>query len=114
MEGPVNIFGARRSEVSRQTDYATAKDFCRIFDNNMNRLYVLALLLTADRDLAERCFVSGLEDAKASNPVFKDWAESWARRTIIVNAIRLLAPHPDDNSPVLSWGSSSLVLEGLP
>jgi hypothetical protein len=83
-----------RGEVSRQSDYATATDFCRIFDKDMNRLYVLALLLTADRDLAEKCFVSGLEDAKTSNPVFKDWAESWARRTIILNAIRLLGPDP--------------------
>ncbi|HET7890841.1 MAG TPA: hypothetical protein VFL34_04925 [Candidatus Sulfotelmatobacter sp.] len=89
----MKIFGARHGEALRQADYATGTDFCRIFENDMNRLYLLALLLTADRDFAEKCFVRGLEDAKASNPVFQDWAESWARRTIIINAIRLLTPH---------------------
>ena len=28
------------------------------------------------------------------NPVFKEWARSWARRTIIQNAVRLLNPRP--------------------
>ncbi len=110
----MKIFGARRNEVSRQMDYATATDFCRIFDNDMNRLYMLALLITADRDLAERCFVSGLEDAKASNPVFKDWAESWARRAIIVNAIRLLAPHASRTTTDRAKNWVPLELKGLP
>ena len=110
----MRIFGARRGGVSRQTDYATATDFCRIFDSDMNRLYLLASLLTADRDLAEKCFVSGLEDAKASNPVFKDWAESWARRTIIVNAIRLLAPYAVRSAMSVPKSSALLELKSLP
>jgi DNA-directed RNA polymerase specialized sigma24 family protein len=58
----------------------------------MNRLYTLSLLLTADHSLAEKCFVQGLEDAQKGNPVFREWARSWARRTIIANAIRLINP----------------------
>ena len=43
---------------------------------------------------AEKCFVQGLQDAREGNRVFKEWAETWARRTIILNAIRLLRPSP--------------------
>jgi DNA-directed RNA polymerase specialized sigma24 family protein len=58
----------------------------------MNSMYLLSLLLTADLTKAEECFVSGLEDCVEGTYVFRDWARSWARRTIIQNAIRMLAP----------------------
>ena len=61
----------------------------------MNRLYLLSFLLTGTHQLAERCFVRGLEDS-AKGPVFKEWAESWARRTIIRNAIQAIRPRPLD------------------
>ncbi len=76
------------------TAYATTTDFCRIFESDMNRLYLLAFLLTTDHATAEKCFVLGLEDSKNGNPVFKDWAQSWARRSIIANAIRMIRPRP--------------------
>jgi hypothetical protein len=38
--------------------------------------------------------VSGLEDAVDGNPVFKEWARSWARRVIILNAVRAINPRP--------------------
>ncbi len=74
------------------TAYAVAGDFCRIFAEEMNGLYQLAFLLTADPAEAEQCFVSGLEDCAGANRVFKEWARSWARRTIVQNAIRLIQP----------------------
>jgi DNA-directed RNA polymerase specialized sigma24 family protein len=90
------MFGS--SKVSKQTNtlYATRADFCRVFRENMNRLYLLSFLLAADRDVAEMCFVGGLRMSKAGNPVFKEWAASWARRTIILNAIRMVRPRPTD------------------
>lgn len=75
------------------TPYATKEDFCRIFSADMNRLYLLSFLLTGDHQSAERCFVGGLEDS-AKGRVFKEWARSWARRTIIRNAIQLMQPRP--------------------
>jgi DNA-directed RNA polymerase specialized sigma24 family protein len=66
----------------------------------MDRLYRLSLLLTADPELAEKCFVRGLEDSRTGNPVFKEWARSWARRTIITNAIRMVGPRPGVSQPV--------------
>src|SRR6516164_8596247 len=84
--------GAKQPANQTSRPYASGPDFCRIFRDDMNRLYTLSLLLTADHSLAEKCFVQGLEDAQKGNPVFREWARSWARRTIIANAIRLINP----------------------
>jgi DNA-directed RNA polymerase specialized sigma24 family protein len=60
----------------------------------MNKLQLLALLLTGDEAKAEQCFVAGIEDSVSSNSVFRDWAHSWAKRTIIKNAIEVIQPRP--------------------
>jgi len=83
-----------KSALEANPAYAIAADFCRIFAEDMKALYLLSFLLTADREKAERCFVSGLGDCIDSNRVFADWARSWARRTIVQNAIRTVEPLP--------------------
>jgi hypothetical protein len=80
--------------------YATSGDFCRIFKEDMKSLYLLSLVLTADQEKAEQCFVSALDDCAAASQVFKERAQSWARRAIIKNAIRLIAPEPPEANPV--------------
>ncbi len=87
------MFGTRKVTNHRPSPYAMRSDFCRIFERDMNSLYVLSFLLTRDRTLAEQCFVGGLHIAQEGNYVFKEWAESWARRAIIQNAIRMIRPH---------------------
>jgi hypothetical protein len=77
--------------------YAKHADFCRIFEKDMNRLYLLSLLLTGNHSLAEKCFVRGFDDSLNSNPVFADWAESWAVRKIVQNAIEIIHPRSSDN-----------------
>jgi len=72
--------------------YATAADFKRIFTEDVNSLYLLSLLLTGNHEKAEECFVEGIGESTNGNHVFKEWARSWARRTIIQCAIRLIAP----------------------
>jgi len=90
----VRIFRAKAITKPSDELHATSADFCRIFEDEMDPLYLLSLLLTANRELAEKCFVRGLEDSKGGSPVFKEWARAWARRTIIVNAIRMIGPRP--------------------
>jgi len=82
--------------ITSPTKYASSGDFRRIFHEETDSLYRLSFLLTADREKAEQCFVSGLEDSLNGSPVFKEWAHSWARRTIVQNAIRLINPQPLD------------------
>jgi DNA-directed RNA polymerase specialized sigma24 family protein len=72
--------------------YATQADFCRIFQDEMNRLYVLAFLLTGNHAKAECCFLTALADARKEPIVFKEFAGSWSRRAIIANAVRVAAP----------------------
>lgn len=83
-------------QITRPTAYASSEDFRQVFDEHMNSLYLLAFLLTADQKKAEQCFVSGLEDAVDGSPVFKEWAHSWARRAVTLNAVRVLSPRPAD------------------
>jgi hypothetical protein len=91
--------------ITRAAAYASNDDFRRIFHENMDSLYLLAFLLTADHGRAEQCFVSGLEDAVGGNPVFREWAHSWARRMIIQNAVRFIKPPPADGSARLKSAS---------
>jgi hypothetical protein len=63
-----------------------------------SELYLLSFLLTADRAKAERCFVAGLDEAAEDNTAFREWAHDWARRTVINNALRFIAPHPDEEN----------------
>ena len=80
--------------------YAAQGDFCRVFAEDMDGLYWLAFLLTADRETAERCFVSGFEECVEDNRIFRDWARSWAWRAIVQNAIRMMQPAPEPAGPL--------------
>jgi hypothetical protein len=63
--------------------YSNSGDFRRAFSEEIDSLYVLSLLLAAEPEKAEQCFVSGLEDSVNGKTVFKECAHSWARRAII-------------------------------
>ena len=82
--------------------YASHDDFRTIFKEGLKELYQLSFLLTSDPIKAERCLVSGLEDCVSGNPVFREWARSWAKRTIVQNAIRELKPRPSQSNSPLS------------
>src|SRR6201993_656648 len=85
----------RKDETDR---YASREDFRRIFTEDLDGLYQLSFLLTRDPQKAEQCFVGGLEDCVAGNPVFREWARSWAKRAIIQNAIRELNPRASQSN----------------
>ena len=106
------MFSTKRIASSKSASYATGADFCRIFQTDMNHLFLLSYLLTADSSTAELCFVQGLEDARNGSPVFKEWAHSWARRLLVVNAIRMLRPRPE-SSHTLS-ASSHIANNAIP
>jgi hypothetical protein len=86
-----------------KSEYATSDDFRKLFAEG-NNLYLLSFLLTANCEEAERCFVAGLADCVDGNPVFKEWASSWARSIIVHSAIRIIALHI---SPARSAASGS-------
>lgn len=94
------MFGARKAKNQGPSLYASREDFCRIFQQDMNPLYRLSFLLAADQTIAEQCFVGGLHIAQEGNPVFKEWAQAWARRAIILNAIRMIRPRLGNNGTI--------------
>jgi DNA-directed RNA polymerase specialized sigma24 family protein len=96
------------------TSYASNGDFCRIFNEETDSLCQLSFLLTADRDKAQQCFVSGLEDSLKGSRVFKEWARSWARRAIIQNAVRVISPRPMGENVTSSFNSSGKTLVAEP
>jgi len=63
-------------------------------DEDSIGLCQLSFLLTGNPEKAQRCFACGFEDCVTGNPVFREWAHSWAKRTIIQNAIKELKPRP--------------------
>jgi len=70
----------------------------RILTEEMHSLYLFSFLLAADNDIAEQCYVCGLGECVEGIGVFMDWARSWARRTILKHAIRMMpAPEHTDN-----------------
>jgi hypothetical protein len=88
----------QKYKEARSNEYATSSDFCRIYAEQMNSLYLLSLLLTADPQKAEQCFLSGFDDSLNNNSVFRESADLWARRSIILHAIRSLSPRPTDEN----------------
>jgi DNA-directed RNA polymerase specialized sigma24 family protein len=74
--------------------YATGADFCRAFKQNLNQLYMLGFLLTADHRAAERCLLSALEKAPRNKYVFREFVRSWIKRTVINAAIQSVFERP--------------------
>ena len=98
----------KRTAKATQTLYASSADFCRIFYQETDSLFLLSLLLTADNEKAEKCFVQSFEDAAKGTTVFKEWAQSWARRKVIQNALQTCEPRPvEGNSVVKNFSGSS-------
>ncbi|MGA9564572.1 MAG: hypothetical protein WBS19_03520 [Candidatus Korobacteraceae bacterium] len=78
--------------------YAAPTDCYRIFSEEMDSLYYLAFLLTADQNIAERCFVGGLGECVDRFSVLLDKTRSWARSAIVRSAIRIIRPVPKGDS----------------
>ena len=87
--------------------YASHEDFHTIFIEDLKELYQLSFLLTRDPAKAERCLISGLEDCVSGNRVFREWARSWTKRTIVQNAIRELKPRPGQSTSLVSGATFS-------
>jgi hypothetical protein len=99
----------QKDKNARSDKYATSSEFCHIYLEQMNSLYLLSLLLTADPQKAENCFVLGFDDSINNNSVFKERANLWARRCIILHAIRLLCPRPSDKNELNEARLSQLI-----
>jgi len=76
-----------------------------ILAEEMRSLYLFSFLLTADTEIAEQCYLRGLGECVEGISVFMDWMQSWARRTILKHAVRVIMPAPEKTS---NWPSIGL------
>ena len=87
-----------------------------ILTEEVRSLYLFSFLLTADNDIAEQCYVCGLGECVEGISVFMDWARSWARRTILKHAIRMIMPapeHTDNLSSISLKGAATFTKNNL-
>jgi hypothetical protein len=61
---------------------------------------LLSFLLTADRETAETCFSSALQDYLEAQGGFMDWAKQEGRQAVIRNAVQMMRPAP---KPGFGW-----------
>jgi hypothetical protein len=106
------VFRASNSNVATfRADYATHADFCDVFGNDANHLFLLAFLLTANHEESERCFVSTLDEAFNKQAVFKEWVRSWVTRRLIENAIEIVWHPPAKNQKRDLWRAEQLDIQ---
>jgi hypothetical protein len=83
-----------RNHIEGEARYVGSEELLKAFTEDLTGLYQLSFLLSGDHKKAERCLLAGIEDWANSNHIFKESVHSWAKRTIIQNAIRELTPRP--------------------
>jgi hypothetical protein len=96
--------GKKRSDGKGGSDYATHSDFCAVFLQDLDRLCLLALILTGDELRVEGCLLAALDSCEQRDRVFRQSAVSWCRRSVIKATIRSMSPAP--------WNSSRPYLVG--
>lgn len=93
------------------TAYPTRSDPCRTFEQDMRSLYLLALLLTAEQHAAERCFASSPGDGMDLRYALEEWNDSWTRRVVLQNAIRMLEPAMNNEEEIAPSYCASAIRE---
>ena len=88
MSRTITLAAGKEQSARPDARYATPPDYCRIFQEDMHPLYLLAFLLTTNHTRAEQCYVESMENLIKVNPVFKQAARSWIKRTVIQNAFK--------------------------
>lgn len=87
------LFRAEKSKIADfRAGYANPADFSELLERNLKPLYLLAFLLTANHKDAECCFSMTAEECLAEQAVFKEWAQSWIKRSLIKNVIGVVSP----------------------
>jgi DNA-directed RNA polymerase specialized sigma24 family protein len=104
----------RHNRISKQQEcqYATVADFDRVFNEQRNELSWLCLRLTANPAKAEKVLLTAREACGKAKYIFREWAHSWAKRSILQIAIRQVKPVPSiANAPL---ATNSLGVDRFP
>ncbi len=83
-------FHSNQFKLIEEDTCATTVDFQSLFAREMTDLFRLSLQLTADAEKAEKCLLLAMRECFTNSTVSKRWAPTWARRSVVRNAIRLV------------------------
>jgi len=108
----VSCLNAHGMSNGRSSQYATSADFFELFMEESRGLYLLSILLTADHEKAERCFIVSPDECINGNSIFHKWAHSWARWMIVRNAVRMLTLYPGPCGPESAAAFAATSLQG--
>jgi hypothetical protein len=87
--------GTKKAAARKGSDeHATHSDFCTVFLQHLDRLYLLALILTGDELRAEECLLAAFDCCEQRDLVFKESTVPSSRRRVIKTAIRSMSPVP--------------------
>ncbi|MGB8772136.1 MAG: hypothetical protein WCC92_21180 [Candidatus Korobacteraceae bacterium] len=90
------------SYVYKLTDIPPKGDVSGLLKGDMKSLFLLSLMLTADVDSAESCFVSSLDDCMNMKPTVGEWTNGWTRHVLVHNAIAMRRPAIEDDEQLMS------------
>lgn len=105
----MHLLHIKPSKYEEADGFASGDELRQLFVQQTDNLHLLGFLLTADNEKARQCIVDAIVDTLVErgngNRVLRRWARDWARRTIVKNAIRIVAPRPNGDS----YASSSVI-----
>lgn len=86
------------SQMSAQHTPAapTVAQFVSRLNDGIYDLYLLSLLLTADHEKADRCFMAAMEECLQREGAFMEWARVAARRAVCKHAVQIVCPIPEE------------------
>lgn len=75
-----------------QFESRPAAKYSASFIDQMNCLYLVSYLVTADREIAEKCLTRALDEYVEGPSDFLHWADKEGRRAVLREAIRIIKP----------------------
>jgi hypothetical protein len=79
----------------KATSYARETALLNTFTQEIDSLYLLSLLLTADHEKAEQCLIGAMGECVEELDISWDRARSGARQAVLKYAIRMMMPVPE-------------------
>lgn len=74
---------------------ATPAEYWELISGEMNILYLLSFLLTADKEKAEQCLDQTLDEFVEGHEDFVDWARTQGRDAVLKHANAIMKPDPE-------------------
>jgi hypothetical protein len=76
------------------SSYGAPGEYAEVLVEQMNSLYLLSFLVTADRQLAEICFSGAMDEYVRGRTTFTAWVKKDGRLAVLRHAVQIIRPVP--------------------